>query len=150
MSKKTKAVKKGFWSKVKESAAQQQAKEERAKRGKQKKTTAKEIPPPSSPIEKTPEEKKKLHIDGIKKTVIPALIGTVAGFLSLNLGSATDLPWLSIMLFVIIFSYYAQRLVYPLINVDIKEFGNKDWFYVEFITIDFWLVVWTLLLNSPV
>jgi hypothetical protein len=28
-----------------------------------------------------------------------------------------------------------------------KEFKFKDWFYVEFIVVDFFLVVWTLLLN---
>ncbi|MRG76277.1 MAG: hypothetical protein C5S33_00725 [ANME-2 cluster archaeon] len=103
---------------------------------------------PSAPVEKTPEEKKRNYKDGIIKTIVPAFIGTAAGFFCFfQLGSGTEIPWLSVMLFVIIFSYYAQRLGYPAIGIDVKEFGNKDWFYVEFITIDFWLVVWTLLLN---
>ncbi|NOR49084.1 MAG: hypothetical protein GQ533_13765 [Methanosarcinaceae archaeon] len=103
---------------------------------------------PSAPVEKTPEEKKTAYKDGIIKTVVPAFIGTAAGFFCFfQLGTGTEFPWLSVMLFVIIFSYYAQRLGYPAIGIDVKEFGNKDWFYVEFITIDFWLVVWTLLLN---
>ena len=107
-----------------------------------------DVSKPSVPVEKTPDEKKKNYKDGIIKTIVPAFIGTAAAFFCFfQLGSGTEFPWLSVMLFVIIFSYYAQRLGYPAIGIDVKEFGNKDWFYVEFITIDFWLVVWTLLLN---
>lgn len=150
MSKKTKSGKKGFLERVKESAAQQQKVAERTKTAKKKKAPQEVESITAPPVEKTPEEKKKTHIDGIKKTVLPALIGTLAGFLSFSyLKDGTDFPWLSIMLFVIIFSYYAQRILYPIIKVDVRELGNKDWFYVEFITVDFWLVVWTLLLNPP-
>jgi len=38
-------------------------------------------------------------------------------------------------------------VIFPLIKINTKEFGFKDWFYVEFIVIDFCLVTWTLLLN---
>jgi hypothetical protein len=143
---KKKPAKKGFWEKAKESAAQQQHDKVVKTKPLDKVSEYK----PVTPVEKTPEEKKTIHKDGIIKTIVPALIGTVAGFICfLQLGSGTEIPWLSVMLFVIILSYYAQRLAYPIIGIDIKEFGNKDWFYVEFITIDFWLVVWTLLLNPP-
>lgn len=151
MSKKT--AKKGFWEKAKESATQQQAVAKRDKVAKKKpldkaSESKPDVSKPAAPVEKTPEEKKKNYKDGIIKTIVPALIGTAAGFFCFfQLGSGTEIPWLSVMLFVIIFSYYAQRLGYPVIGIDVKEFGNKDWFYVEFITIDFWLVVWTLLLN---
>jgi ER membrane protein complex subunit 6-like protein len=145
---KKKPAKKGFWDKAKESAAQQQAVAKRDKAEKKKPLDKASESKPSAPVEKTPEEKKRNYKDGIIKTIVPALIGTAAGFFCFfQLGSGTEFPWLSVMLFVIIFSYYAQRLVYPLIGIDLKEFGKKDWFYVEFITIDFWLVVWTLLLN---
>jgi hypothetical protein len=150
---KKKPAKKGFWEKAKQSAAQQQAAAKHDKAAKKKPLDkASESKPaeskPAAPVEKTPEEKKKNYKDGIIKTMVPAFIGTAAGFFCFfQLGSGTELPWLSVMLFLIIFSYYAQRLGYPAIGIDVKEFGNKDWFYVEFITIDFWLVVWTLLLN---
>jgi len=155
LSKKTKGAKKGFWERAKESAGQQQVLAERDKAAKTKKVTetspsVPSPPVPSLPVEKTPEEKQKLHKEGIVKTVVPALIGTVAGFISLiSMGDGTDYPWFSIMVFVIIFSYYGQRIVYPLIGLDMKEFGKKDWFYVEFMAVIFWLVVWTLLLNPP-
>lgn len=153
MSKKTKSAKKGFWERARESAAQQQALAAREKAVKQKKGTE-NLPSapsvPSPPVEKTPEEKQKLHKLGIIKTVVPAMIGALAGFISFfNLGDGTEYPWFSIILFVVIFSYYAQRLAYPVLGLDMKEFGKKDWFYVEFMTVIFWLVVWTLLLNPP-
>lgn len=148
MAKKTKPVKKGFWERVKEASAQQQATAEREKAAKQKQSDKAEGAKPAAAVEKTPQEKRKIYRDGIVKTIIPAVLGTAAGFFSFfKLGDGTLYPWLSIMLFVIILSYYAQRVLYPMVGVDVKEFGNKDWFYVEFITIDFWLVVWTLLLN---
>ena len=146
MSKKKIPAKKGFLERARESAAQQQAIKEREKAGKQKQPE--EESKPALVIEKTPEEKKQNHINGIIKTVVPALIGTLAGFFCFfQLKDGTEFPWISIMLLVIISSYYAQRIIYPLIKIDVKEFGAKDWLYVEFITVDFWLVVWTLLLN---
>ncbi|MCK4938435.1 MAG: hypothetical protein KAR85_07515 [Methanosarcinales archaeon] len=153
MSNKTKSAKKGFWGRAKESAGQQQALAKREKAKKQAKVTETSPPVPSVPhlpVEKTQEEKRKLHKEGIIKTVVPALLGTAVGFFCFySLGDGTDFPWFSIMVFVIIISYYAQRLVYPLIGLDLKEFGKKDWFYVEFMAVIFWLVIWTLLLNPP-
>lgn len=147
MSKKKRPAKKGFWGKVQDAAARQQAVE----RQKDKKKTPVEPVVSQPEIKKTPEERKKTHKEGIKKTVVPAILGTAAGFFSyFNLGDGTAYPWLSIMLLVIIFSYYAQRILFPFVGIDVKELGNKDWFYVEFITVDFWLVVWTLLLNPTI
>lgn len=144
MTKKKKTARKGFMERAREAAAQQAAQREKAARQKQ----VEAVSEPAPVVEKTSEEKKKNHIDGIIKTIVPALIGTLAGFFCYSqLKDGTQFPWLSILLLVIIFSYYAQRLLYPLIRIDVKEFGNKDWLYVEFITVDFWLVVWTLLLN---
>ncbi|MCL7413923.1 MAG: hypothetical protein M8353_09960 [ANME-2 cluster archaeon] len=153
MSKKTKGAKKGFWERARESAAQQQALAAREKSVKQKKETE-NLPSaplaPTPPVEKTPEEKRKLHKLGIIKTVVPAMIGALAGFISyFTMGDGTEYPWFSIIVFVVIFSYYAQRIIYPIQGLDMKEFGKKDWFYVEFMTVIFWLVVWTLLLNPP-
>jgi len=150
LSKKTKGAKKGFWERAKESAAQQQTLAGREKAAKPKKVTETSPSVPTPLVEKTPEEKTKLHKEGIIKTIVPSLIGTVAGFISLStMGDGTEYPWFSILVFVIIFSYYAQRIIYPLIGLDMKEFGKKDWFYVEFMAVIFWLVIWTLLLNPP-
>ena len=97
----------------------------------------------------TPDERKRLLIEGIKKTVVPAFISAaLALVLFLKFGDAKEeVSWFSVLLLVVLLSYYIQRFLYPLIGVRVKEFETKDWLYVEFLTIIYLLVIWTLLLN---
>ena len=98
--------------------------------------------------EKTPEERKQNHIEGIIKTAVASIIGIVAGIVSFKqFGTAEDTTWYAILTIVAVLAYYAQRIIFPAIKINSKEFGFKDWFYVEFLVIDFCLVTWTLLLN---
>ncbi|GLI13474.1 hypothetical protein MTHERMMSTA1_06000 [Methanosarcina thermophila MST-A1] len=98
--------------------------------------------------ERTPEEKRKEHRDGIIKTVVSAVLGIIAGVICFSLyGTGEDRQWYAILMIVIGLTYFIQKLIYPPIKIDIKEFKFKDWFYVEFVIIDFFLVTWTLLLN---
>jgi uncharacterized membrane protein YeaQ/YmgE (transglycosylase-associated protein family) len=98
--------------------------------------------------ERTPEEKQKEHRDGIIKTIVAAVLGTIAGVICFRLyGTGEDRQWYAILMIVIGLTYFIQKFIYPQINIDIKEFKFKDWFYVEFIILDFFLVTWTLLLN---
>lgn len=107
-------------------------------------------PEPESVVKAiTPDERKRLLIEGIKKTVLPAFIS--AGFavlFFLRFKDATGGIWLSIILLVALLSYYIQRLLYPIIGVRVKEFEAKDWLYVEFLIVIYLLVFWTLLLNK--
>ena len=97
----------------------------------------------------TPDERKRLLIEGIKKTVVPAFISAAFAILFfLRFGDAKEgVSWFSVLLLVVLLSYYIQRFLYPLIGVRVKEFETKDWLYVEFLTIIYLLVIWTLLLN---
>lgn len=98
--------------------------------------------------EKTPEEKQKEHRDGIIKTIVAAVLGIIAGVICFRLyGTGEDRQWYAILMIVIGLTYFIQKLIYPQIKIDIKEFKFKDWFYVEFVILDFFLVTWTLLLN---
>lgn len=98
--------------------------------------------------ERTPEEKQKEHRDGIIKTIVAAALGTISGFLCFSqYGAGEDRIWYAVLTIVIGLTYYIQKLLYPKIKINTKEFKFKDWFYVEFIVLDFFLVVWTLLLN---
>lgn len=98
--------------------------------------------------QKTPEEKQKAHRDGIIKTIVSSILGIIAGVVMFSqYGAGEDRIWYVILMIIIGITYYVQRLVYPLIKIDVKEFKLKDWFYVEFIVVDFFLVTWTLLLN---
>ncbi len=97
----------------------------------------------------TPDERRRLLVEGIKKTVLPAFIS--AGFallFFLKFNDAAGASWIAIILLVILLSYYIQRFVYPLIGVRVKEFEVKDWLYVEFLIVIYLLVFWTLLLNK--
>jgi len=98
--------------------------------------------------ERTPEEKQKEHRDGIVKTVVAALLGTIAGVLCFHMyGTGEDRIWYAVLTIVIGITYFIQKFLYPQLQISAKEFKFKDWFYVEFIVIDFFLIVWTLLLN---
>jgi hypothetical protein len=96
-----------------------------------------------------PGDRKRLLIEGIKKTAVPAFMGAFfAVVLFLNFYDAKDKNWLYVLLLVVLVSYYGQKLVYPMLGVKVSEFEIKDWLYVELMTIIFLLVCWTLLLNS--
>lgn len=96
----------------------------------------------------TPDERKRILIEGIKKTVLPAFISAAFALIFFSrFKDAVDISWFSVLLLVALLSYYIQRFLYPLIGVRVKEFETKDWLYVEFLIIIYLLVFWTLLLN---
>lgn len=98
--------------------------------------------------ERTPEEKQKEHREGIIKTIVAAALGIIAGILCFNLyGAGEDRIWYAVLMIIIGLTYFIQKLIYPQLKINTKEFKFKDWFYVEFIVLDFFLVIWTLLLN---
>ncbi len=98
--------------------------------------------------EKTPEERKQAHIEGVIKTAVASVIGIIAGIAAyFALGSALDTAWYSVIIIVAILAFYLQRAVLPVIKIDTKQFGLKDWIYVEFLVLDFFLVTWILMLN---
>jgi TRAP-type uncharacterized transport system fused permease subunit len=98
--------------------------------------------------EKTPEEKQKAHKEGIIKTIVASILGILAGVIVFSLyGTGEDRIWYAILTIVIAITYFVQKLIYPQLKVDVKEFKAKDWLFVEFVVVDFFLVTWTLLLN---
>lgn len=104
---------------------------------------------------KTPEERRRAQIEGIKKTVVPSILGIISGLLCYHLlGNGTEMmlggirvEWHFILLNLIIITTIVQRFIYPMIGIDVLAFKGKDWFYVEFIVVDLWAVTWTILLN---
>ncbi|WMW23910.1 hypothetical protein RE474_07300 [Methanolobus sediminis] len=101
---------------------------------------------------RTPEEKKQAHKEGIIKTAVAAIIGIVAGIIAYTqlgegIPTETGYEWYVILMFIVGISFYVMKFSFPIFKIKPKEFGFKDWFYVEFIVIDFCLLTWTLLLN---
>lgn len=102
--------------------------------------------PPPKP--KTAAERKRTQIDGIKKTVYPSALGVGAGFVCFyGPEIINQLPWHTVIIIIIGITYFIQKATYPFMGINPSEFKSKDWFYVEFMAIDLWLVTWTLLLN---
>ncbi len=115
-----------------------------------KEKTAKEEKKEAEPVVKvlTPVERKRQLKDGIKKTAVPAFMGALfALILFIKFFDAKETPAFSVLLLVVLVSYVIQKALYPHIGVRVAEFETKDWLYVEFMTIIFLLVFWTLLLN---
>ncbi len=99
---------------------------------------------------KTTLERRKEQVEGIIKTVYPGALGVLLGFASYSANASINqynLPWHFVLLIVILITYIIQKFTYPLIGIDSMAFKSKDWFYVEFMAIDLWLVTWTILLN---
>ncbi len=110
----------------------------------------------TTPTKKDPKERKKARADGIVMTLYPAVLGVIFGFASLPLfgtgipaegSTGMTYPWYFVMTLVIAITFYVQKFTYPYLKINVEEFKTKDWFYVEFIAVDLWLVSWTLLLN---
>jgi len=92
--------------------------------------------------QKREKEKRVTHIEGIKKTLLASLLGIFGGVLSFY-----AIPSFGILILLVV--VYAQRLILPRIQIDLKEYQLKDWFYTAFMTFAFWFVSWTILLNKP-
>ncbi len=126
-------------------------------------TAIKSAAPKAPPKPKTAAQRHKSQIDGIKKTVYPAVLGVAGGFVCfyspsmvsqlpwlatiISPNSVNLLPWHFVMLLFIGITYLIQKATYSFLKIDVNEFKGKDWFYVEFMAVDLWLVTWTLLLN---
>ncbi|MGZ4903532.1 MAG: EMC6-like membrane protein [Halobacteriota archaeon] len=90
-----------------------------------------------------PEKGKQVtHVEGIKKTVLASMLGIIGGLLSYYISG-------SFGIFILIVVFYSQRLILPRLQIDVKEYQLKDWFYTGFMTFAFWFVSWTILLNQP-
>ena len=112
---------------------------------------AKAAPKPAVKIKpKTDAAMREVQIESIKKTVYASALGILLGFVSyytLGIGNQRPMLWLSAIFFVIAMTYFTQKFTYRFMGINAAEFKSKDWFYVEFLAVDLWLVTWTLLLN---
>ena len=93
--------------------------------------------------DKSGEDKKKAEYEeGIKKTVVPALFGVLAGVISFFVLNDPESPD---GLLIAILMVMVQKFVYPFLHTSIE--GPKDWIYIAFITVFCWFIAFTLLLN---
>ncbi|HDJ38241.1 MAG TPA: hypothetical protein ENF24_03535 [Methanosarcinales archaeon] len=89
-------------------------------------------------------DRRKRHIDGIKKTVVSSIFGIASGLVCFY-ALTPDTNNFSYL--VLLFAFYIQKPIYAQLGMDVNQFTWKDWFYVAFMTMILWFVSWTLLLN---
>lgn len=89
--------------------------------------------------EKQEPDRHVKHVEGIKKTALSSLLGIAGGVASFFLPAY----WIFILIAIV----YSQRIILPRIGVDAKEYRATDWFFLVFMTVAFWFVSWTILLN---
>lgn len=94
----------------------------------------------------TKEERIEKHVRSIKISLVPAIMGVVAGFLSSEYILSPAHQPISIIILVLVI--YAQKYILPFWGVDTKKFSAKDWFYVAFLTFAFWYVSWAIIVNG--
>jgi hypothetical protein len=97
---------------------------------------------------KTPtrEERIASHLRGIKMTLIPAVFGVIAGFLSSPYVLST--PHQSFSFLILAVAIYAQKFVFPPWGIDSGKFDLKAWFYLGFMTFAYWYVSWAIIVNG--
>lgn len=79
-------------------------------------------------------------------SLVPAVMGVIAGFLSSTYVLST--PHESFSFLILALAIYAQKYILPLWGISTSKFGLKDWFYVGFMTFAFWYVSWTIIVNG--
>ena len=119
------------------------AKPKRAQKANSKTVSTKTDKKADKKTEQKPEKgKRTTHVEGIKKTLLASLLGITGGVLSFLVPQSYG-----ILIFIVVF--YIQRPILPRLQIDVKEYQLKDWFYTAFMTFAFWFVCWTILLNKP-
>ena len=100
-------------------------------------------------IEQTPQEKKRMYRESLIRTVSAALFGILCGIICyIVLDAAVDEFWIFVLVLVMVFTYYVQnKLVFPMLRIDMKLLNWKDWFGIQFLVLIYCLVTWTILLN---
>ena len=94
----------------------------------------------------TKEERIAKHVRSVKISLVPAVLGVIAGFLSSEyILSPAHQPFSFVILALAV---YAQKYILPFWGVDTKKFAAKDWFYVAFLTFAFWYVSWAIIVNG--
>lgn len=82
--------------------------------------------------------------EGLIKTIVPLLLGVVAGAISfLITGDIRKRDPLGII--VLVFLIYIHKFILPKVGVKIE---GKDWVGIGFMAFAGWYITWTFLLNA--
>ncbi len=82
--------------------------------------------------------------DNFIKTVIPLVLGILAGILSFLItdGTRSRDP---LGIIVLVFFIYINKFIFPKLNIRLE---SKDWLGISLMSFAGWYITWTFLLNA--
>ncbi len=95
-------------------------------------------------------ERRTAHIRGVTVTAIACLSGVAAAVVSTVVAeSAVDTLAVYVLAAAVIVQFPLFRLLEMAgVELDIEDFGVKDYLYVAFMTFALWFVCWAILLST--
>ncbi|WP_254839030.1 hypothetical protein [Natronomonas marina] len=95
-------------------------------------------------------ERRAAHVRGVTVTFLACLAGVVAAVISGSVASgATDPLGVYVLAAAIVAQFPLHRALEAAgVDLDVEEFGAKDYLYVAFMTFALWFVCWTILLTT--
>ena len=95
-------------------------------------------------------ERRVAHVRGVTVTALACLAGVVAAVVSAAVASgATDTLGVYVLAAAVIVQFPLHRVLEQAgVELDVDDFGPKDYLYVAFMTFALWFVCWTILLTT--
>ncbi|QLD89882.1 hypothetical protein HWV07_12940 [Natronomonas salina] len=95
-------------------------------------------------------ERRVAHVRGVTVTALACLAGVVAAVVSSAVASgATDTLGVYVLAAAVIVQFPLHRVLEQAgVELDVDDFGPKDYLYVAFMTFALWFVCWTILLTT--
>ena len=95
-------------------------------------------------------ERRAAHVRGVTVTALACLGGVGAAVVSSAVaGGATDPVGVYVLAAVVVAQFPLHRALEAAgIDLDVEDFGAKDYLYVVFMTFALWFVCWTVLLTT--
>ncbi len=95
-------------------------------------------------------ERRIAHVRGVTVTTIACLAGVVAAVVSATVADgANDVLAVYVLAGAVIVQFPLFRLLEMAgLQLDVDDFGVKDYLYIAFMTFSLWFVCWTVLLTT--
>ena len=95
-------------------------------------------------------ERRVAHLRGVTVTALACLSGVLAAVVSAAVASgATDTLGLYVLAAAVVVQFPLLRVLEKAgLELDVEDFGAKDYLYVAFMTFALWFVCWTILLTT--